>query len=393
MKRTWLMVTLLGWTAWLVQGQPEIVSLGHNGELTCKDVTHTSRYMVEVASLPSGPWTNTGDALANVWGTSNGTMQVTVPMTNSPSFYRVVAPTNDYLVVDLSGGTNAPSYPVGYLADIPAGGWEDEYRTTKLVLRRIPAGTFMMGSTAELGGSASESPKHAVTLTEDFFAGVFEVTQKQWELVMGTWPSYFTNSVDRETRPVEQVSYEDIRGATAGADWPSSGNVDASSFMGQLRSKTGIAFDLPTEAEWEYAGRAGTTTTLNSGHGLISASSDPHMDQVGRYEYNGGGGFGQSPSVDSSAGSAKVGSYMVNRWGLYDTHGNVFELCLDWIAAYPTNAVTDPVGGTDVTYRVARGGGWWLSAGGCRMAGTRITSNPDYAGHAQGFRVTARGVE
>jgi len=307
---------------------------------------------------------------------------------NVPMFYRVVGPTNDYLVVDLSGGATATNYPLSYLADTPAGGWTDEYKTTKLVLRRIPAGTFTMGSTAELGGSTNERPKHAVTLTQDFFAGVFEVTQKQWELVMGTWPSYFTNTVYRDSRPVERVSYEDIRGAIAGAAWPTNGDVDAASFMGQLRSKTGMAFDLPTESQWEYAGRAGTTTTLNSGYGLTSVNSDPRMDQVGRYSYNGGGGFGQSDSVDTSAGSAAVGSYMVNRWGLYDTHGNVFELCLDWFAAYPTNAVTDPVGGTDVTYRVARGGGWWLAAGSCRMAGSRITSNPDYAGHAQGFRVT-----
>lgn len=86
------------------------------------------------------------------------------------------------------------------------------------------------------------------------------------------------------------------------------------------------------------AGRAGTTTTLNSGHGLSDTSSDPSLDLLGRYGYNGGGGFGQSPSVDTSAGSAKVGSYAVNRWGLYDTHGNVFELCLDWFGPYPTDA-------------------------------------------------------
>jgi formylglycine-generating enzyme required for sulfatase activity len=94
--------------------------------------------------------------------------------------------------------------------------------------------------------------QHQVTLTKDFYIGVFEVTQKQWELVMSNWPSCFNNIDVREVRPVEQVSYNDIRGSTTGAGWPVNSNVDATSFMGKLRQKTGIeAFDLPTEAQWE----------------------------------------------------------------------------------------------------------------------------------------------
>ena len=385
------MVTLLGLTAGTAVGQaPVIDSFGHDGELTCTNLTHTSRYVVERAPSASGPWTNASASLANVWGTSSGTMQVTVPMSNSPSFYRVVGPTNDYLVVDLSGGTNASSYPVSYLAGIPAGGWTNEHKTTKLVLRRIPAGTFTMGTPAgtEIGSGSDERPAHDVTLTQDFFAGIFEVTQRQWERVMGTWPSYFTNVTDRESRPVEQVSYELMRGTSAGAGWPADGNVDASSFMGRLRSKTGLAFDLPTESQWEYAGRAGTTTPLNSGQHLTHTDPDPHMDEVGRYSSNGGGDFGQSPWVGASNGTATVGTYAVNRWGLYDTHGNAYELCLDWYGPYPTGPVTDPRGATtNVLYRVGRGGAWWASALGCRIA-ERITVNPDHDGHAVGFRVT-----
>jgi len=183
------------------------------------------------------------------------------------------------------------------------------------------------------------------------------------------------------------VSYEDIRGASAGAGWPANGDVDAGSFMGQLRSKTGKLFDLPTESQWEYAGRAGTTTPLNSGHHLLGFDSDPRMDEVGRYQYNGGGTNGTPSHVDTSAGSAKVGSYAVNSWGLYDTHGNVLELCLDWYGPYPGD-VTDPRGPSAVTFRVARGGCWWFQAAGCRMAGTRITANPNNAHGAMGFRVT-----
>ncbi len=153
-------------------GQAPVIDSFHgNGELTCTNLTPTSRYEVQWASSPSGPWTNSWEALANVWGETNGTIHVNVPM-----FYRVLAPTNDYLVIDLLAGSNASNYPVSYLADIPAGGWTDEYKTTKLVLRRIPAGTFTMGSPSDELGRGSDETQHQVTLTEDFYMGVFEVT-------------------------------------------------------------------------------------------------------------------------------------------------------------------------------------------------------------------------
>ena len=167
-----------------------------------------------------------------------------------------------YLVIDLSGGTNAANYPVSYLSDVPAGGWTDEYKTTKLVLRKIPAGTFVMGSpTNELGRepwAPGSETQHSVTLTKAFHIGVFTVTQRQWELVMGNRPSYFTNAAFYATRPVEEVSYYDVRENPANSDdpasdWPSNSVVNANSFMGKLRARTGLAaFDLPTEAQWEY---------------------------------------------------------------------------------------------------------------------------------------------
>ena len=95
----------------------------------------------------------------------------------------------EYLVVDLSPGPEAPEYPVSYLAEVPDGGWTDVYKTTKLVLRRIPAGTFTMGSPEDEIGRQTNETQHQVTLTKDFYVGVFEVTQKQWERVMGTWPA------------------------------------------------------------------------------------------------------------------------------------------------------------------------------------------------------------
>ncbi|MBM4165024.1 MAG: hypothetical protein FJ222_11385, partial [Lentisphaerae bacterium] len=160
-----------------------------------------------------------------------------------------------YMVIDLSGGPSASSYPVSYLSGVPVGGWTDTYKTTKLVMRRIPAGTFTMGGRSTDYPGASDDGLHQVTLTQDFYIGVFEVTQKQWERVMGNWPAYFFNATHRDSRPVEWVSYYDIRenpnNSAISPNWPQSAQVHADSFMGKLRTKTGLAtFDLPTESQW-----------------------------------------------------------------------------------------------------------------------------------------------
>ena len=123
------------------------------------------------------------------------------------------------MVIDLSGGPSATSYPVSYLNGVPDGGWTDEYKTTKLVLRRIEPGTFTMGSpTGEIGRYADRETQREVTLTRAYYIGVFETTQRQWELVMGSSPSQYAGAL----RPVESVSYEMIRGDNIGAGWPTS---------------------------------------------------------------------------------------------------------------------------------------------------------------------------
>ncbi len=247
-----------------------------------------------------------------------------------------------YLVVNLTDGSTR-------FTDTPPGLSDDTCRTTELWLRWAPAGTFIMGSPwNELGRDSSEK-QHQVTLTQGYWIGIFEVTQKQYELITGGNPSYDKG----DTRPVEQVSYDDIRGTGAGAGWPTGGHaVDGGSFLGKLRVKTGLEFDLPTEAQWEYACRAGTTTTLNSGKNLTNENECSNMAEVGRYWYNRGdgkGGYGDH---------TKVGCYLPNAWGLYDMHGNVYEWCLDWRDGYPSGAVTDPVGAEAGSYRVRRGGNW-----------------------------------
>lgn len=234
------------------------------------------------------------------------------------------------------------------------------YRTTKLVLRRISPGSFEMGSPPsevgrEAGGYCFED-RHEVVLTRPFYIGVFEVTQEQWCRVMGTWwPCHFSNALHRATRPVDSMSYDAVRGTEAGANWPADGAVDPASFMGQLRAKTGIGtFDLPTEAQWEYACRAGTETALYSGTDLASVESDPNLSLLGRYKFNGGDADWKDLTVK---GTARVGSYRPNAWGLYDMSGNLFEWCLDWYAARLGSAcVTDPVGAASGTGRILRGG-------------------------------------
>ena len=280
-----------------------------------------------------------------------------------------------YLVVNLNTGAVTSSYTGPDLSD-------DTCRTTELWLRYIPKGTFIMGSPEGEVGRDSYETQHQVTLTDDFYIGVFEITQKQYSLIYGSNPSGYKG----DTRPVEYVSYNDIRGtgSTAGAGWPTYGHaVDSGSFLGKLRAKTGKTFDLPTEAQWEYACRAGTTTALNTGKNLTSTDRDSAMAEAGRYYHNQNNGKG-----GYSSNHTKVGSYLPNAWGLYDMHGNVWEWCLDWYKSdLGSSAVTDPKGPNSGSYRVFRGGGWRINAQDCRSA-YRGNGNPSGNGSSYGgFRV------
>ena len=231
-----------------------------------------------------------------------------------------------YMVIDLSSGSSSSSYPVSYLDAVPSGGWSDTYKKTKLVLRKISAGSFIMGSD-------QSDQTHRVTLTKSFYCGIFEMTQKQYTLVTGENPSNFRG----DTLPVQEVYYYLVRGSSNGKKWPSSSAVDSTSFMGKLRARTGLAFDLPTEAQWEYACRAGTTTTYFWGS-----------------SWNNNYGWYQS---NSDVKAHAVGSKRANAWGLYDMSGNVWEWCLD---QYGTLAYgTDPKGASSGSgYWIVRGGSW-----------------------------------
>ena len=299
-----------------------------------------------------------------------------------------------YIVIDLSGGPDAERYPISWLDDVPEGGWTDEYKTTKLVLRKIEPGTFTMGSPkGELGRYDGET-QHKVTLTKAFYIGVFETTQKQYELITGSNPSFFRG----DDRPVEAVSYDMIRGNRFGASWPHNNDVDEDSFFGKLRSKTQMTFDLPTEAQWESACRTGTTKALNNGKDAMEEGEEgekcPNMDEVGWYRYNSGDPDLYYDNDDEyrnsywdSCSTHPVGQKTPNAWGLYDMHGNVMEWCLDWYQKdLGTDPVTDPLGAGFGKYRVLRGGSWLDDAYSCRSA-YRSCPPPFYARTFGGFRV------
>ncbi|NCA82814.1 MAG: formylglycine-generating enzyme family protein [Opitutae bacterium] len=361
------------------------------GQVTNVGTAETNQIRLEWTAMPGNPYRvyATPDLVAPAWTnlTPDGLAfadprgSYALPMGERKGFCFAVA--SDYLIVDLSGGPEAANYPVRYTNAPPEEGWGDEYKTAQLVLRRIPGGTFTMGSPVHELGRYEDETQHPVALTKDYYLGVFEVTQKQWERVMGNWPSYFNGIAWREARPVEMVSYDEIRGGGAGTNWPADGNVDEDSFLGRLRTKTGHPFDLPTEAQWERACRAGTSTALNTGHSLTNVDADAHMDAAGRYWFNGGSEYAQAG--DDRAGTAKAGSYRANAWGVYDLHGNAWEWCLDGYGAYAAPAV-DPQGADSRLARVRRGGGWSTWADRCRSADRDIRA-PGYQGSHMGFRL------
>lgn len=261
-----------------------------------------------------------------------------------------------YVVVDLSAGPGAVRYPVRE-TDVAPDLRTDACRTTELWLRRIGAGSFDVAPDPFLtravrclkaavmpwtwfGGepNAGPGPCH---VTRPYYLGVFPVTQRQWELVMGSNPSQFKGA----GRPVETVAYDDIRGREKGALWPKSDAVDDDSFMGRLRAKTGRVFDLPTGPQWELACRAGTVTRFNDG-------TDGPMDDLGRGKFNRGDGRG------GFAEHTTVGAYKPNALGIYDLHGNVWETTVEWCDDKRRRAGTDLVGTDTGLERGRRGGSW-----------------------------------
>jgi formylglycine-generating enzyme required for sulfatase activity len=216
-------------------------------------------------------------------------------------------------------------------------------------LKLIPAGTFLMGSA---NGSSDEQPVHEVTITKPYYLGVTEVTNGQWQAVMGDVPSRWKNA----DLPVENVSW-----------------ADAATFCSRLSGlaaerQAGRVYRLPTEAEWEYARRAGTTTEYSFG------DDDSLLGDFAWFDDN------------SGRQTHPVGEKRPNGWGLYDMHGNVWEWCSDWYGDYTAGAVRDPVGPASGSDRVLRGGGWYSPAWICRSE-DRGGIDPSGRGSSYGFRL------
>jgi formylglycine-generating enzyme required for sulfatase activity len=220
---------------------------------------------------------------------------------------------------------------------------------TQMEMLLIPPGTFTMGCTASTGSGciADENPAHSVTLTQPFYMGRYEVTQSQWVATMGSNPSYFqgTSYPDASNRPVEQVS------------WNTTQNY---------LSATGMR--LPSEAEWEYACRAGTTTAFNNG-----SSSDFTVGSIAWYNGNAG------------TQTHAVGGKAANALGFHDMAGNVYEWVNDWYGPYSAGAQTNPFGPLPGTYRASRGGSWFTSAANVRSS-SRIYNTVGGTHYGFGFR-------
>ena len=209
----------------------------------------------------------------------------------------------------------------------------------------IPPGTFMMGSPGSEPGRDDDEAQHKVRLTKGFYLQTTEVTQGQWKAVMsGANPSHFNTC--GEDCPVEMVSWDDVQGFVFWLNfW--------SAVFGE-----GTPYRLPTEAEWEYAARAGSTTAFANGEITQTECSpvDPNLDLMGWYCGN------------SGRATHPVARKKPNAWGLYDMHGNVWEWVQDWSGVYPSGSVTDPTGPSTGSYRVDRGGSCGNYAGNCRSA-------------------------
>jgi len=214
----------------------------------------------------------------------------------------------------------------------------------KVELKLLPAGTFTWGT---------EARSHQVTLTKPFYLGEYEVTNAQWMRVMGSVPS---KSQD-DDRPVEQVSWKDVM-----------------EFCRKLSAlpeerKAGRVYRLPTEAEWEYACRAGTTTRYSFGNEMS------RLDEYGWFDGN------------SDSQTHPVGQKKPNRWGLYDMHGNVWEWCSDWSGGHPNGALTDPKGPSSGSSRIIRGGSWINVAAACQSTGDGGGWPPSGGFNGLGFRL------
>ena len=333
----------------------------------------------------------------------------------------------DYMVIDIADGSKRFYASAD---DVPYTVTNIVYKTDKIVMRRIPAAgvTWRMGQ--PIGGEKCDGKygnvmkellrdnetAHLVSFSEDYYIGIFEVTQRQYYRLAGSFPSSrkIGSSADlydgSKGFPVEQVSYNDLRGATSDEfeGWPQNGHVlGEGAKLKIFREKLGLeSIDLPTEAQWEFACRAGTTSALNSGKECgnpKTGQADGNIESLAWYYGNAHGNTGTV--LYSGAGPREVGLKQENAWGLYDMHGNVHEWCLDWLSLgdgyratfaddWSTGGVTmDPVGAQSGDKRIVRGGDYFYSSAWARSAcRSGYQTLPDNRTMHCGFRIVCSGT-
>jgi formylglycine-generating enzyme len=225
----------------------------------------------------------------------------------------------------------------------------------------ISPGSFMMGSPKEEEDrepNGADETQHKVTLTKGFYMGVYTVTQEQWQEVMGNNPSEFKGE---KNLPVDNISWNDCQ-----------------EFIKKMtkKGKDKRVYRLPTEAEWEYACRAGTKTPFHFGETISTEQANYCGNEV----------YGKGKKGLFRKKTTPVGTFPANAWGLHDLHGNVWQWCQDWYGDYPKNDAIDPVGPENGEYRVLRGGSWGDNPRYCRSA-YRNWYGPVHHINVYGFRV------
>ena len=293
-----------------------------------------------------------------------------------------------YCVIDLTRTSNDGTYPMSWLDDVPEGGWKLEHKTRMLVLRRIPPGRFKF-----LG-------KYDVEITRPFYIGVFEFTCAQYELLTGKSVDSFVATRLTEDQPLWDMKWNEVCGeyVQISKDGVSVG-VDVfaipkeNSLMGKLSQKTGRRFSLPTEAQWEYACRAGVDTAFN-----IGCTGEGDWETIRMCAYN---RANLKFEIKNHYPIIHVGDNLPNRWGLYDMHGSLQEMCLDEFAleeklsAVFGRGTVDPCFNTGPRYvgdYVAKGGGWNSRPSECTTT-SRNAQMEDSPEWDVGFRVVMEACD
>ena len=339
------------------------------------DATVTNRAITFQQPLPlaAGSHRITWDANADGYAFLSGRLQVMLDVTHIAEVY---------MIIDVTSGADSSTYPVTYMQGAPLEGFnQNAYKGDKIVLRRINPGAFIAGKTGSYKGDGSNDKPRLNILTNVFWIGIFELTQKQWFNVKGDTPA----SNKGDYHPLENVAYTRVRSMPS---WPAEKVPNNNSLLLRLcdRCKSADAsgnytvpvkgFDLPTEAQWEFACRAGSTGAYYSATPQDDSTDEKlkaQLDKLGRY--------GASSHVE-------VGSYEPNGFGLYDMHGNVWEHCRDVYVDDPTKLPTvEPTGGaTAGDYHVGRGGAYNAEAFKCTSS-FRYQNGISGADVKRGYRI------